>query len=181
MGIEEIARSVIDFVRENQAWAAPIVFLLAFGESLAFLSLMVPGIAALFGIGALMGVSGISFWPVWFAGGVGAALGDWVSYWIGNKFKDDVARMWPLSRYPDLLPRGNASSAVGGARHLHRPFLRTVASFCAARGRHFRNAVLAFSVRQFHIGFRLVSGAAAVWRRHGAHCRVAVAHGVMAT
>jgi membrane protein DedA with SNARE-associated domain len=104
MGFEEIARSVIDFVRENQAWAAPVVFMLAFGESLAFLSLMVPGIAALFGIGAVMGVSGISFWPVWIAAATGAALGDWVSYWIGNKFKSDVARMWPLSRYPDLLP-----------------------------------------------------------------------------
>jgi membrane protein DedA with SNARE-associated domain len=104
MGFEEIVRSVIDFVRENQAWAAPVVFLLTFGESLAFLSLMVPGWAALVGIGALMGMSGISFWPVWIAGAMGAALGDWVSYWIGHRFKDDVARMWPLSRYPDLLP-----------------------------------------------------------------------------
>jgi membrane protein DedA with SNARE-associated domain len=86
MGIAEIANSVIEFVRDHQAWAAPVVFLLAFGESLAFLSLMVPGWAALVGIGALMGASGISFWPVWFAGAMGAALGDWISYWIGYKF-----------------------------------------------------------------------------------------------
>lgn len=104
MGFEDIVRSVIDFVREHQAWAAPIVFLLAFGESLAFLSLMVPGWAALVGIGALMGAGGIAFWPVWIAGALGAALGDWISYWIGHRFKDDVARMWPLSRYPEMLP-----------------------------------------------------------------------------
>ena len=91
MGIAEIANSVIDFVRDHQAWAAPVVFLLAFGESLAFLSLMVPGWAALVGIGALMGASGINFWPVWIAGAMGAALGDWISYWIGYRFKDDVA------------------------------------------------------------------------------------------
>jgi membrane protein DedA with SNARE-associated domain len=104
MGFEEVVNNVIAFVRDNQAWAAPVVFLLAFGESLAFLSLMVPGWLALVGIGALLGVSGISFWPVWVAGAMGAALGDWISYWIGFRFKDDVRRMWPLSRYPDLLP-----------------------------------------------------------------------------
>lgn len=104
MTIEEVSRTVIEFVREHQAWAAPTVFLLAFGESLAFLSLMVPGWAALVGIGALIGASGIEFWPIWLAGAFGAALGDWVSYWIGFRFKDKVRTMWPLSRYADLLP-----------------------------------------------------------------------------
>src|SRR5262245_17979684 len=101
MEFGDFANHVIEFVKANQVWAAPIVFFLAFGESLAFLSLMVPGWLALVGIGALLGVSGISFWPVWVAGALGAALGDWVSYWIGNKFKDSVSRLWPLSLYPD--------------------------------------------------------------------------------
>jgi len=35
------------FVRAHEAWAAPIVFCLAFGESLAFLSLLIPACAAL--------------------------------------------------------------------------------------------------------------------------------------
>src|SRR4029078_10071336 len=26
--------------------------------------------------------------------------------WLGCKFKKEAARMWPLSRYPDLIPRG---------------------------------------------------------------------------
>jgi len=103
MGLEEIARSVTDFVRDHQAWAAPVVFLFAFGESLAFISFAVPGWGVLVAIGALMGASGIPFWPVWVAGALGAALGDWISYWIGFKFKDNVARWWPLSRYPDML------------------------------------------------------------------------------
>ena len=75
---------------------------------------MVPGWAALVGIGALMGASGINFWPVWIAGAIGAALGDWISYWIGYQFKDDVQRMWPLSRYPDLLPSAEKFVATWG-------------------------------------------------------------------
>ncbi|MBR0715480.1 DedA family protein [Bradyrhizobium liaoningense] len=106
--MEQYAHAVAEFVREHQAWAAPIVFLLAFGESLAFISLLVPAWGALVAIGALIGVSGISFYPVWIAGGLGAALGDWVSYWFGFRYKEQVAQMWPLSSYPDLLPRGEA-------------------------------------------------------------------------
>ena len=106
--MQDFARALADFVRDNQVWAAPIVMVLAFGESLAFISLLVPAWGALVAIGALIGVSGISFWPVWLAGGIGAALGDWVSYWFGYRYKEHVAEMWPLSRYPEILPRGEA-------------------------------------------------------------------------
>ena len=40
--MEDFARAMADFVRDHQAWAAPIVLLLAFGESLAFISLLIP-------------------------------------------------------------------------------------------------------------------------------------------
>ena len=106
--IEQYAQLVIDFVRVHQAWAAPIVFALAFGESLAFISMLITAWAALVGIGALIGASGIPFWPVWVAGAIGAALGDWLSYWFGYTFKERIAHVWPLSRHPDLLPRGHA-------------------------------------------------------------------------
>jgi membrane protein DedA with SNARE-associated domain len=99
---------LIDFVRQHQAWAAPIVLVLAFGESLAFISLLIPAWGALVAIGALIGASGISFWPVLIAGALGAALGDWLSYWFGYKYKDRVAQIWPLSKFPYLLPRGEA-------------------------------------------------------------------------
>ena len=97
---------IIAFVRDNAAWAPPIVFALAFGESLAFISLLIPAWGALVAIGALIGSSGISFWPVWIAAALGAAMGDWLSYWIGLKLEYSVQHIWPLSRHPDLIPRG---------------------------------------------------------------------------
>lgn len=97
---------IVDFVRAHEAWAAPIVFALAFGESLAFISLLIPAWGALVAIGYLIGPSGISFWPVCIAGGLGAALGDWLSYWVGVRIGPPVAHVWPLSRHPELLPRG---------------------------------------------------------------------------
>jgi len=106
--IGDFAHTAVEFVRAHQAWAPLVVGALAFAESLAFISLLFPAWGALVAMGALVGSGGIAFVPVWVAGAVGAALGDWLSYWIGARFKGAIARVWPLSRYPDLLPRGHA-------------------------------------------------------------------------
>ena len=106
---------IVDFVQAHEAWAAPIVFCLAFGESLAFISLLIPAWGALVAIGYLIGPSHISFWPVCIAAALGAALGDWLSYWIGLKLEYTVAHHWPLSRHPDLIPRGEAFVKKWGA------------------------------------------------------------------
>jgi membrane protein DedA with SNARE-associated domain len=108
MHLHAIAQHVTEFVRDHGEWAAPIVFVLAFAESLAFISLLVPAWAALVGIGALISSGGINFWPVWIAASFGAALGDWLSYWVGLKLEYSVQHIWPLSRHPDLIPRGEA-------------------------------------------------------------------------
>jgi membrane protein DedA with SNARE-associated domain len=114
MTLQEYSQEMIAFVRAHAAWAPAIMFGLAFAESLAFLSLFIPAWGALVAIGLLIGPDGISFWPVWIAGGLGAALGDWVSYWIGIKIGPPVAHMWPLSRHPELIPRGEAFTKKWG-------------------------------------------------------------------
>jgi membrane protein DedA with SNARE-associated domain len=108
MEFHAYVEQVIAFVRDNAGWAPPIVFALAFGESLAFISLLIPAWGALVAIGALIGPSGINFWPVWIAGSLGAGLGDWLSYWVGLKLEYSVAKIWPLSRHPEMIPRGEA-------------------------------------------------------------------------
>ncbi len=108
MDLHTIGNDVVEFVRTHEAWALPIVFALAFGESLAFISLLIPAWGALVAIGALLGQSGISFWPICLAAALGAGMGDWLSYWIGLKLEYSVQHIWPLSRHPDLIPRGEA-------------------------------------------------------------------------
>lgn len=112
---EEYVKPLVDFVAEHQSWAAPIVFALAFAESLAFVSLLLPAWAALVLIGTMVQAGGLSFWPVWIAGAIGAALGDWLSYWIGRKLEHAVQHVWPLSRHPELIPKGEAFIRRWGA------------------------------------------------------------------
>jgi membrane protein DedA with SNARE-associated domain len=114
MALQAYIDPIITFARDNAIWAPPIVFALAFAESLAFISLLIPAWGALVALGALIGSSGLNFWPVWIAGSLGAAFGDWLSYWIGLKLEYRVQHIWPLSRHPDLIPRGEAFMKTWG-------------------------------------------------------------------
>jgi membrane protein DedA with SNARE-associated domain len=105
---------VLSFIRSHEVWAAPVVLLLAFAESFVFLSLAVPATVILFGVGGLIGASGIAFWPVWCAAVAGAVVGDWGSYWLGRHFRGAIARLWPLSRHPGMRARAEAFFAVWG-------------------------------------------------------------------
>jgi len=108
MHLHDIVQQTIEFVRLHSQWAGPIMFVLAFAESLAFISLLVPAWGALVAMGALIKSGGIDFLPVWLAGSLGAACGDWLSYWVGLKLEHGVTKMWPLSRHPELIPTGEA-------------------------------------------------------------------------
>jgi len=89
--------------------------MMAFGESLAFIAFVLPAWAVLVAVGTLISQGGLNFWPIWVAGAIGAALGDWLSYWVGSKLGPAVAHMWPLSRHPYLIPRGERFVAKWGA------------------------------------------------------------------
>ena len=143
MDFDESFDQVIDFVRDHAAWAPPIVFVAR-----------VRGIARLhFAAGAGLGRAGRDrradraerhqFWPVWIAGCAGRGLRR-LAVLLGRPEARILAsrNMWPLSRHPDLIPRGEAFVKKWGvARHFHRPFFRAVARRGAAGRRHFRNAV----------------------------------------
>jgi membrane protein DedA with SNARE-associated domain len=116
MDFEQSFKAIEAFVVANKVWAAPIVLLLAFGESMAFISLVLPFWGVLVGIGAVLGATGgLDFWLVMVSAAVGAALGDWLSYWLGYHYHEQIARMWPLKNYPDLLPKGHAFFERWGA------------------------------------------------------------------
>lgn len=97
---------VIAFISAHRVWAGPIVFALAFSESLAFLSLLVPFTAIIVASGALVGAGTLDPWIIVPWGIAGAAAGDAVSFWVGRYFGDAVPRMWPFRKDPELLARG---------------------------------------------------------------------------
>ena len=82
------------------------MFITAFGESFAFISLLFPGTTLLIAAGALINDGTLPYIPVMLGAIAGAVLGDTVSYWLGRRFGGGIGRIWPFSRNPELLPAG---------------------------------------------------------------------------
>jgi membrane protein DedA with SNARE-associated domain len=118
MTVETLVTAIVDFVREHEGWAVPVAFLVAFGESFCFLSLLWPGTAILAGLAALLAASGVSdsvIVPAALGAAAGGALGYAVSYWIGRYFKDSIHKIWPFSTRPHLIEEGQEFFARYGA------------------------------------------------------------------
>ncbi|ARU15771.1 DedA family protein [Croceicoccus marinus] len=96
--MDELISRALQYIAANSFWAGPVVGLLAFGESLAFVGVLIPGTALLLGVGGLVGAGVLD--PLWIASWLffGAITGNWASYVIGRKIGPQVYRRWPLNR-----------------------------------------------------------------------------------
>jgi membrane protein DedA with SNARE-associated domain len=104
--MDQWVSEVMAFITSNRSWAGPVVFLLAFAESVAFVSLLVPFTAMIVASGALIASGTLDPWIVIPWGIAGASLGDAVSYWIGCYFGPRLPQVWPFKNDPALIERG---------------------------------------------------------------------------
>jgi membrane protein DedA with SNARE-associated domain len=104
--MEHLVQPTLDFVAAHSGWATAVMFITAFGESFAFLSLLFPGTSLLIAAGALMAADALPYTPIIIGAVAGAVLGDTVSFWIGRRFGDGIGRIWPFTHNQELLPSG---------------------------------------------------------------------------
>ena len=104
--MDAVAQPLLDFIKAHADWAALVMFITAFGESFAFVSLLFPGTSVLIAAGTLLSDGTLPYLPILLGAVLGAVLGDSVSYWFGRSFGGGIVRLWPFARYPDLLSRG---------------------------------------------------------------------------
>lgn len=113
--MEAYLTPIVDFVAANRAWAPTIVFLLALGETIAFVSILIPSTALLIAIGALVASGALTFPPLFAAAAAGALLGSTFSFWLGRRYGPAIAQMWPLNRDPSLVQRSTDAFARWGS------------------------------------------------------------------
>src|SRR5215470_3749714 len=104
--MDDLVQPLLGLITTHSHWAVVVMFITAFGESFAFLSLLFPGTTVLVAAGTLMAGGTLPVVPVLVGAVVGATLGDTVSYWLGRRYGGGIARIWPFSRNPELLPSG---------------------------------------------------------------------------
>ncbi len=106
--MEAWLNQLLAWVQHNPGWAGAAVFLVALGESLLVVGLIVPGTVLMFGIGALVGSGALGLGETLLWAFLGAVAGDGLSFWIGHHFRDRIRGWWPFSRHPQMLEHGEA-------------------------------------------------------------------------
>ncbi|NOX32142.1 MAG: phosphatase PAP2 family protein [Deltaproteobacteria bacterium] len=96
------------FITRHMILAYGAVFLISLSESLALVGLIVPGTVIMFGIGAIVSTGSLKLLYVLLLAGAGAIAGDGISYWLGRHYKEELRRIWPFSRYSNLLKKGES-------------------------------------------------------------------------
>lgn len=96
---------ITDLIHTHSMWAIPIVGIIAFGESLAVVGLLIPATAILLLIGGLIGSGVLDPWSVLTATIIGAVLGDAVSYYLGRYFGPTIVHRWPLRSHRRSVAR----------------------------------------------------------------------------
>ena len=110
--------AIIDWLQTHSAIANLIVFIVAFGESLALVGLLVPGAILMVIFGALIAGGYLDFTSVFVAACLGAIAGDGISYWLGKYYHQQLANLWPLSRHPGLMDKGTVFFQKHGGKSI---------------------------------------------------------------
>ena len=129
------------FITQSTVYSLMAVVLVAFLESLALVGLILPGTVLMAGLGALIGSGELSFWHAWLAGIVGCLLGDWISFWLGWRFKKPLHR-WSFRRILSAACCGHRFTSCLGfwraRRSIFQPECRAASlNGCCWRRRYF--------------------------------------------
>ncbi|MGC8121575.1 VTT domain-containing protein [Marinobacter sp. VGCF2001] len=113
---ENWLNELTDWVAGNPGWLVAALFLTALIESLAIAGIIVPGVALLFAFAALAGKSGLPLSEALLWAGLGAVVGDVISFAIGRLLQGRLNTVWPFSRYPRLIARGETFFRAHGGK-----------------------------------------------------------------
>ena len=127
--------SITAWLSANPSWLGAAVFLVSFVECLAIAGIIVPGTVALFAIAALAGSGILPLSEALLLGFLGGLLGDFVSYFLGRRFHQNIRRLPGLRSHPEWMAGaetyfqryGIASLLVGRFIGPLRPMLPMVA------------------------------------------------------
>lgn len=95
-----------DWLAHHPGWLEAALFGIAFLESLAIAGIIIPGVAMIFLVATLAGQIGMPVLEALMWACAGAITGDAISFWLGRLFQGRLDTIWPFSRYPAIVAKG---------------------------------------------------------------------------
>jgi len=114
--MSEYIHAAVHFAESHVVLVYALAFFVACLESVAFVGIVIPGSGIIVALGALIPSGAVGFWWLCFWSILGAVGGDGLSYWIGRRYQEQLTRLWPLSRYPKIMIRGERFFAAHGGK-----------------------------------------------------------------
>ena len=99
-------QATLEWVQAHPHATGWMIFIVALGESLLLVGILLPGAALLVGLGTLIGLGVVDFKLAWITASLGAFAGDGISFWIGRHYKKGLLKMWPIYKFPKLIEQG---------------------------------------------------------------------------
>jgi membrane protein DedA with SNARE-associated domain len=92
-----------DLAAQYPLLAITIVFAAAIIEAVAVLGVLIPGTPILMAVAAAGAMAGMPMMPFMIVSIVGAVIGDFVSYYLGHRYRFQLRGMWPFATRPQLM------------------------------------------------------------------------------
>ncbi len=114
--MESHLSALLAFFAAHPHSALAAIFLAALVEALAVVGTVLPGSTIVFLGGVLIGLDVLDPWRATAAAVAGAVVGDGISYWLGQHYRDRLGDLWPFRKFPRLLPQGQAYFSQHGGK-----------------------------------------------------------------
>lgn len=111
--MDQLMQQAGAFIQNHQEWAGLVVGLLAMGESMLIIGILIPATALMLVVGGLIGSGTLDPLPILVGGIIGAIVGDAISYYIGRVLGPRIVYRWPLN---------TQRRAVARARYFFRKY-----------------------------------------------------------
>lgn len=106
MDIDALQATLQQWLATYPHWVGAAIFIISFLESTAIIGIILPGVVLLSATGFMAGSGALSLLPALACAAAGGTLGDCFSYWLGHRYHQGIKRIWPFSRYPEMIARG---------------------------------------------------------------------------
>jgi membrane protein DedA with SNARE-associated domain/membrane-associated phospholipid phosphatase len=107
-----------DFFYAHPYGAGVFTYLIVLLETIAFVGVVFPGFIVMPVIGFLIGTNVIPGGSTFLYAIAGAITGDYISYFMGIYFNKRIHRIWPFTRWPGLLEKGEKFFHVHGGKSI---------------------------------------------------------------
>ncbi|QBR00557.1 VTT domain-containing protein [Paraburkholderia pallida] len=107
---------LLHLLADYPGWTLAFVVFAAFTESLALVGTFFPGSTAMFIAGAFAGTGTLNLGWLFACAIAGAVAGDALSFWLGRRYRDSIAQIWPFSHYPAILEKAQSYFESHGTR-----------------------------------------------------------------